>query len=148
MRSRPGWPLTFPTPSCCCWSPAATASCWRWRGWAGAAAWAAAAGAAFRDRLAELGRRDLRVRDWTRTNANWFDAVQIEKRLMFIILTLIVAVAANPGKGPLFTLEQRVARLFQPAEVTALKRRAYTAHEREIVGKIVNAHQLRTEHLS
>ena len=37
---------------------------------------------------------DLLVRDWTRTNRNWFDAVQIEKRLMFIILTLIVAVAA------------------------------------------------------
>jgi lipoprotein-releasing system permease protein len=36
----------------------------------------------------------LVVRDWTRTNRNWFDAVQIEKRLMFIILTLIVAVAA------------------------------------------------------
>jgi lipoprotein-releasing system permease protein len=36
----------------------------------------------------------LRVRDWTRTNRQWFDAVQIEKRLMFIILTLIVAVAA------------------------------------------------------
>ena len=36
----------------------------------------------------------LMVRDWTRTNRNWFDAVQIEKRLMFIILTLIVAVAA------------------------------------------------------
>jgi lipoprotein-releasing system permease protein len=34
------------------------------------------------------------VRDWTRSNKNWFDAVQIEKRLMFIILTLIVAVAA------------------------------------------------------
>jgi len=34
------------------------------------------------------------VRDWTRTNATWFDAVQIEKRMMFIILTLIVAVAA------------------------------------------------------
>jgi lipoprotein-releasing system permease protein len=34
------------------------------------------------------------VRDWTRTNRNWFDAVQVEKRLMFIILTLIVAVAA------------------------------------------------------
>ncbi|HJW10321.1 MAG TPA: FtsX-like permease family protein, partial [Albitalea sp.] len=34
------------------------------------------------------------VRDWTRTNRNWFAAVQIEKRLMFIILTLIVAVAA------------------------------------------------------
>jgi lipoprotein-releasing system permease protein len=34
------------------------------------------------------------VRDWTRTNRNWFAAVQLEKRLMFIILTLIVAVAA------------------------------------------------------
>ncbi len=34
------------------------------------------------------------VRDWTRTNRNWFDAVQLEKRMMFIILTLIVAVAA------------------------------------------------------
>ncbi|RVU46481.1 lipoprotein-releasing ABC transporter permease subunit [Rubrivivax rivuli] len=37
---------------------------------------------------------EVLVRDWTRTNRNWFDAVQIEKRLMFIILTLIVAVAA------------------------------------------------------
>jgi lipoprotein-releasing system permease protein len=34
------------------------------------------------------------VRDWTDTNRNWFAAVQVEKRLMFIILTLIVAVAA------------------------------------------------------
>jgi lipoprotein-releasing system permease protein len=38
--------------------------------------------------------QDLNVRDWTRTNRNWYDAVQIEKRMMFIILTLIVAVAA------------------------------------------------------
>ena len=37
---------------------------------------------------------NISVRDWTRTNRNWFDAVQLEKRLMFIILTLIVAVAA------------------------------------------------------
>src|SRR5512138_993217 len=36
----------------------------------------------------------IEVRDWTRTNRNWFDAVQVEKRLMAIILTLIVAVAA------------------------------------------------------
>ena len=34
------------------------------------------------------------VRDWTRTHRSWFDAVQVEKRMMFIILTLIVAVAA------------------------------------------------------
>ncbi|HWK83311.1 MAG TPA: lipoprotein-releasing ABC transporter permease subunit [Caldimonas sp.] len=37
---------------------------------------------------------DVNVRDWTSTNRNWFAAVQVEKRLMFIILTLIVAVAA------------------------------------------------------
>ena len=37
---------------------------------------------------------DVRVRDWTATNRNWFSAVQVEKRLMSIILTLIVAVAA------------------------------------------------------
>ena len=36
----------------------------------------------------------VQVRDWTRSNRNWFDAVQVEKRLMFIILALIVAVAA------------------------------------------------------
>jgi lipoprotein-releasing system permease protein len=36
----------------------------------------------------------LAVRDWTRTNRNWYEAVQLEKRMMFIILTLIVAVAA------------------------------------------------------
>jgi len=36
----------------------------------------------------------VQVRDWTSTNRNWFAAVQLEKRLMFIILTLIVAVAA------------------------------------------------------
>ncbi len=34
------------------------------------------------------------VRDWTKQNRTWFAAVQLEKRMMFIILTLIVAVAA------------------------------------------------------
>ncbi len=37
---------------------------------------------------------DAEVRDWTLSHANFFRAVQIEKRVMFIILTLIVAVAA------------------------------------------------------
>jgi lipoprotein-releasing system permease protein len=36
----------------------------------------------------------LWVKDWTRQNKNWFAAVQTEKRMMFIILTLIIAVAA------------------------------------------------------
>ncbi|WP_271010101.1 lipoprotein-releasing ABC transporter permease subunit [Paucibacter sp. B51] len=44
--------------------------------------------------LAQALGPEIYVRDWTRTNANWFDAVQVEKRLMSIILTLIVAVAA------------------------------------------------------
>ena len=42
---------------------------------------------------ASLGGEVL-VRDWTRQNRNWFAAVQLEKRMMSIILTLIVAVAA------------------------------------------------------
>lgn len=42
---------------------------------------------------AQLG-SDVWVRDWTRQNRTWFAAVQLEKRMMFIILTLIVAVAA------------------------------------------------------
>ena len=36
----------------------------------------------------------LLVRDWSKQNAGWFAAVQIEKRMMFIILALIIAVAA------------------------------------------------------
>jgi lipoprotein-releasing system permease protein len=46
------------------------------------------------NQLAESLGSNVIVRDWTRTNANWFDAVQVEKRMMFIILALIVAVAA------------------------------------------------------
>ena len=37
---------------------------------------------------------DLLIRDWSQQNRTWFAAVQLEKRMMFIILTLIVAVAA------------------------------------------------------
>jgi lipoprotein-releasing system permease protein len=46
---------------------------------------------------AELGNTlsdQVLMRDWTRQNRTWFAAVQVEKRMMFIILTLIVAVAA------------------------------------------------------
>lgn len=34
------------------------------------------------------------IMDWSRQNRTWFAAVQTEKRMMFIILTLIIAVAA------------------------------------------------------
>jgi len=44
--------------------------------------------------LAGSLRGDYFISDWTMSHQNFFRAVQIEKRMMFIILTLIVAVAA------------------------------------------------------
>jgi len=44
--------------------------------------------------LARTLRSDYLIRDWSAENRNWFAAVQIEKRMMFVILTLIIAVAA------------------------------------------------------
>ena len=46
------------------------------------------------DELAATLSGHLLILDWTRQNRTWFAAVQLEKRMMFIILTLIVAVAA------------------------------------------------------
>ncbi|MBX6318984.1 MAG: lipoprotein-releasing ABC transporter permease subunit [Pigmentiphaga sp.] len=45
----------------------------------------------------ELGKTlppNLAAADWSRNNRTWFAAVQTEKRMMFLILTLIIAVAA------------------------------------------------------
>jgi lipoprotein-releasing system permease protein len=44
--------------------------------------------------LLRLIEADVFIADWTRSHANFFRAVQIEKNVMFIILLLIVAVAA------------------------------------------------------
>jgi lipoprotein-releasing system permease protein len=44
--------------------------------------------------LEQILPQDTYVTDWTRQHTNYFRAVQIEKRMMFIILSLIVAVAA------------------------------------------------------
>jgi lipoprotein-releasing system permease protein len=44
--------------------------------------------------LLQLVDADVYISDWTRSHANFFRAVQIEKNVMFIILLLIVAVAA------------------------------------------------------
>ncbi len=52
-----------------------------------------AARAVGRELMARLG-QDVFAYDWTRSHANFFRAVEIEKRVMFIILALIVAVAA------------------------------------------------------
>jgi lipoprotein-releasing system permease protein len=37
---------------------------------------------------------DVLIRDWSKQSPNWFAAVQTEKRMMFLILMLIIAVAA------------------------------------------------------
>jgi lipoprotein-releasing system permease protein len=37
---------------------------------------------------------DLYMRDWSQVNAIWFAAVQSQKRMMFVILAMIIAVAA------------------------------------------------------
>lgn len=44
--------------------------------------------------IADVLGNDYRVSDWTKAHSNFFRAVQTEKRAMFIILLLIVAVAA------------------------------------------------------
>ena len=45
-------------------------------------------------RLSKALTGDYYIRDWTQSHTNFFLAVQMEKRVMFIILLLIVAVAA------------------------------------------------------
>ncbi len=41
-----------------------------------------------------LSDQDLRVHDWQRANASFFNAIQVERNVMFLILTLIILVAA------------------------------------------------------
>ncbi len=44
--------------------------------------------------LAEAAGDLARVQDWQRTNASFFNAIQVERNVMFLILTLIIVVAA------------------------------------------------------
>lgn len=50
--------------------------------------------AAVRRRLPDLDGRPLRVVDWQRANASFFNAIEVERNVMFLILTLIILVAA------------------------------------------------------
>ena len=56
-----------------------------------------------------LGRDDLRVADWLGLNARFVGALQVERVMMFIILTLIVVVAAMNVVAS-FTMLVRVKR--------------------------------------
>lgn len=51
------------------------------------------AGAMARDVAAAAGGMN-RVQDWQRSNASFFNAIQVERNVMFLILTLIIVVAA------------------------------------------------------
>lgn len=56
-----------------------------------------------------LGRSDIKVADWEQLNARFIGALQVEKVMMFIILTLIVLVAAMNVVAS-FTMLVRVKR--------------------------------------
>ena len=78
--------------------------------------------------LAGSLRVDAEIRDWTRSHANFFRAVQIEKRVMFIILTLIIAVAAfNIVSAQVMTVTDKQADIAilrtlgaSPSSITAI----------------------------
>jgi len=50
--------------------------------------------AAFRPRILAALDRPLRLTDWQQLNASYFNALQVERNVMFLILTLIILVAA------------------------------------------------------
>ncbi|HTW26110.1 MAG TPA: lipoprotein-releasing ABC transporter permease subunit [Acetobacteraceae bacterium] len=51
-------------------------------------------GAVHREIARALAGRKLRIVDWTQSNNSFFTAVQVERNVMFLILTLIILVAA------------------------------------------------------
>jgi lipoprotein-releasing system permease protein len=48
----------------------------------------------YRKRIAEVAGRPIFIIDWRQRNATFFNALQVERNVMFLILTLIVLVAA------------------------------------------------------
>jgi lipoprotein-releasing system permease protein len=48
----------------------------------------------YRKRISEVAGRPIFIIDWRQRNATFFNALQVERNVMFLILTLIVLVAA------------------------------------------------------
>ena len=46
------------------------------------------------EEIRTLSNKSIRVHDWQRANASFFNAIQVERNVMFLILTLIIIVAA------------------------------------------------------
>ena len=72
---------------------------------------------------------DAYLYDWTKSHANFFRAVQIEKTMMFIILSLIVAVAAF---NLVSTLVMAVTD--KEADIAILRATLLRAQEKALVG--------------
>jgi lipoprotein-releasing system permease protein len=49
---------------------------------------------ASRSLIAQAAGKPVRLLDWRRANASFFNAIQVERNVMFLILTLIIVVAA------------------------------------------------------
>ncbi|MBC7953031.1 MAG: lipoprotein-releasing ABC transporter permease subunit [Rhodospirillaceae bacterium] len=47
-----------------------------------------------RGEIYRLAKGNVRIYDWQQANANFFNAIQVERNVMFLILTLIIVVAA------------------------------------------------------
>jgi lipoprotein-releasing system permease protein len=45
-------------------------------------------------KILTLSNKSIRVHDWQQANASFFNAIQVERNVMFLILTLIIVVAA------------------------------------------------------
>ena len=59
-------------------------------------------------RIARSLSGDLYIRDWTQHNKNWFIAAQLQKRMLFVILMLIMAAAAfNLVSSLVMTVRQK-----------------------------------------
>jgi len=80
--------------------------------------------------LAHIVSDRLFIRDWTQQNKTWFAAVQVEKRMMSIILTLIVAVAA-------FNLVSTLVMTVQDKRADIAILRTLGASPRSIMGVFV-----------
>lgn len=46
-----------------------------------------------KENLAQVAQKTLYIRDWTQQHANFFRAIEMEKKMMFIVLALIIMVA-------------------------------------------------------
>ena len=66
----------------------------------------------YRRRIAEAWDRPLRMSDWQSSNSTYFQALEVERNVMFLILTLIILVAAlNIVSGMIMLVKEKLASI-------------------------------------